>query len=164
MRKSLILLRIVNLVFFLIFTGTSWGANNISWFCRLTGTGHRVFFPGSWHGNHAKNSSSTSKYVRNPAAAWILVLLLALQMLQNNSANSVVADNFQLYLHQACVTKKRHQKTHKTIFQNYYDFLHDHVWLLHTCVQVSGCLKFIYYLSNKMYALTVTDNKKYYRS
>ena len=112
----------------------------------------------------SKNSSSTSKYVRKPAAAWILVLLLALKMLQNNSANSVVADNLQLYLHQACVTKERHQKTHKTIFQNYYDFLHDHVWLLHTCVQVSGCLKFIYYLSNKMYALTVTDNKKYYRS
>ena len=102
-------------MWFLIFTGTSWGANNISWFCRLTGTGHRVFFPGSWHGNHVKNSSSTSKYVRKPAAAWILVLLLALQMLQNNSANSVVAEIFQLYLHKACVTKKRTKPYSRTI-------------------------------------------------
>ena len=41
-------------MWFLIFTGTSWGANNISWFCRPTGTGHRVFFPGSCHWNHVK--------------------------------------------------------------------------------------------------------------
>ena len=39
---------------YLIFTGTSWGAKNISWFCRPTGTGHRVFFPRSWHWNHVK--------------------------------------------------------------------------------------------------------------
>ena len=94
----------------------------------------------------SKNSSSTSKYVRKPAAAWILVLLLALQMLQNNSANSVVAEIFQLYLHKACVTKK----TQEAIFQNYYDFLHDHGWLLHTCVQVpsKSCKQLFTYIKN----------------
>ena len=61
------------------------------------------------------NSSSTSQYVRTPAAAWILVLLLALQMLQNNSANSVVAEIFQLYLQQACITKKRTKPYSRTI-------------------------------------------------
>ena len=63
----------------------------------------------------SKNCSSTSQYVRTAAAAWILVLLLALQMLQNNSANSVVAEIFQLYLHKACVTKKRTKPYSRTI-------------------------------------------------
>ena len=63
----------------------------------------------------SKNSSSTSQHVKTPAAAWILVLLLSLQMLQNNSANSVVAEIFQLYLHQACVTKKRNKPYSRTI-------------------------------------------------
>ena len=99
MQKLLILLRIGN-VFLIIFTGTSWGANNISWFSRPTPTGHKVFFPRSWHWNHVKNSSSTSQYVRTPAAAWILVLLWAL--LQNNPT-TLQASSSELHLSHCCV-------------------------------------------------------------
>ena len=95
----------------------------------------------------SKNPSNIAKYQNTPLAAWILVLLLLLHILQKNSTDNVVYEIFQLYLRQVCINKKRTNPYSRTIMifcltiasysTRAYNFLRE---VAHNCLPTVGTL------------------------
>lgn len=63
----------------------------------------------------SRDNNNNNKNQKTPVAAWILVMLIFLNMIQNNSSGSVIIEMFQLYLRQTVVNSKRTKPYTKAI-------------------------------------------------